>query len=86
MSGNEEKKHLFDNPKNIDRMLKIFYVICLLLFLTDFFVHRHTTAAIEEFPAFYAIFGFIAFVALVIGSIALRKLIMRKEDYYDVDD
>ena len=86
MSDENEKVHYLDRPENIQKLLKWFYVICALLFVADFVVHRHTKVALEEFPAFYAIFGFVAFVVLVIGSIALRKLIMRKEDYYDVDD
>ena len=82
----DDKEYYLDKPENIQRLLKVFYVICVLLFVADFFVDRHTKIALEEFPAFYAVFGFVAFVVLVIGSIALRKLIMRKEDYYDVDN
>ena len=82
----DDKEYYLDKPENVQRLLKVFYVICALLFVADFVVHRHTKIALEEFPAFYAIFGFVAFVALVIGSIGLRKLIMRKEDYYDVDE
>jgi hypothetical protein len=86
MSDEKEKVHLFDRPENVDRLLKVFYAICALLFAADFVVHRYTKIALEEFPAFYAIFGFVAFVLLVIGSFGLRKLVMRKENYYDVDD
>lgn len=82
----DDKQYFLDKPENVQRLLKVFYVICALLFAADFLVHRHTKIALEEFPAFYAVFGFVAFVVLVIGSIALRKLVMRKEDYYDVDD
>lgn len=86
MADKKQKIYFFDRPENIDRLLKGFYVICALLVAADFIVHRHTKIMLESLPAFYAIFGFVAFVLLVIGSIALRKLIMRKEDYYDVDD
>jgi hypothetical protein len=82
----DEKEYYLDRPENVQRLLRVFYMICAVLVAADFIVHRHTTVALEEFPAFYAIFGFVAFVMLVIGSIALRKLVMRKEDYYDVDD
>ena len=81
-----DKEYYLDKPENVQRLLKVFYVICALLFAADFIVHRHTKIALEEFPAIYAVFGFVAFVMLVIGSIALRKLVMRKENYYDVDD
>ncbi len=82
----DDKEYYLDKPGNIERLLKVFYVVCALLFAADFVVHRHTKIALEEFPAFYAVFGFVAFVALVIGSFALRKLVMRKKDYYDVVD
>ena len=82
----DEKEDFFDKQRNIDRFLMVFYVICVVLFVLDFVIHRHSMHNLEELPGFYAVFGFVAFVALVVGSILLRKLIMRKEDYYDVDD
>lgn len=81
-----EKEYFFDRQRNIDRFLMVFYVVCAVLFVLDFVIHRHTMHHLEELPGFYAVFGFVAFVALVVGSILLRKLVMRKEDYYDVDD
>ena len=81
-----EKEYFFDKQKNIDLFLRVFYVICVMLFLLDFVVHRHTMFKWEELTGFYAIFGFVAFVVLVEGSKILRKLVMRKEDYYDVDE
>lgn len=83
MSRKAEKKHLFDNPGNVERLLKGFYVICILLVIADFIIHRHTTMAWEKIPAFYAIYGFIACVVLVILAKLMRKLVMRREDYYD---
>ncbi len=81
-----EKQYFFDKQENVTRFLRVFYIICAVLFLLDFVVHRHTSMKLEEIPAFYALFGFIAFVVLVEGSKLLRKLVMRKEDYYDVDE
>ena len=81
-----EKTYFFDKPANVSRFLRVFYTICAILFLMDFVIHRHTILKLEELHGFYAIFGFVAFVVLVEGSILLRKLVMRKEDYYDVDE
>ncbi len=47
-------------------MLKVFYVICGLLVLVDFMVHRHIYHDWENIPAFYAIYGFIGCVVLVL--------------------
>ena len=77
-----EKQHLFDNPKNVSRLLWGFYIGCGILVILDFIVHRHIYTDIERIPAFYAIYGFIACVALVLMAKVLRKLVMRDENYY----
>ncbi|MDX1455028.1 MAG: hypothetical protein R3217_06205 [Gammaproteobacteria bacterium] len=84
--GEQEKQYLFDNPKNVDRLLKGFYACCIALFLVDFAVHRHIYQALEKIPAFYAIYGFVACVLLVLVAKEMRKVLMRKEDYYDADE
>lgn len=83
MSNNTEKNHIFDNPKNVDRLLKGFYAICLLLVIIDLFVHRHIEMVWEKIPGFYAFYGFVACVLLVVVAKWMRKVVMRKEDYYD---
>jgi hypothetical protein len=85
MKRPHKKKHIFDKPENVTRFLRGFYFICALLFLLDFILHRHITHSWENAPVFYALFGFIACVALVLLAKLMRKVLMRKEDYYDVD-
>jgi hypothetical protein len=50
----DEKTYLFDNPRNVSRLLLGFYIISAGLFIADFFVHRHTVHPWEGFPGFYA--------------------------------
>jgi len=83
MSNEKEKTYFFDRPENIQRLLKGFYGICILLVLVDFVVHRHTGFSWEKIPAFYAIYGFVACVVLVVVAKKMRNIVMRKEDYYD---
>ena len=83
MSTEEEKQDYLDKPENIAKILKIFYVICGLLVVTDFIVHRHIYHDWENVPAFYAIYGFIGCVLLVLIAKLMRKVLMREEDYYD---
>lgn len=83
MSETDKKTHIFDNPRNVERLLKGFYAICILLIIADFVIHRHTTMGWEKIPAFYAIYGFAACVLLVVVAKMIRKVVMRKEDYYD---
>ncbi|MDH5445474.1 MAG: hypothetical protein OEY52_07940 [Gammaproteobacteria bacterium] len=78
-----EKQYFFDKPKNVNRVLYGFYVICGLLVIADFIVHRHIGLDWERIPAFYAMYGFVACVLLVVLAKLMRKLVMRKEDYYD---
>lgn len=82
----DQSKHLFDNPRNVTRLLRGFYAGCVILVIVDLFVHRHIYHSWEKLPAFYAIYGFVACVLLVLVAKEMRKVLMRKEDYYDVDE
>lgn len=72
----------FDKSQNIRWILRVFYSLCLLLVVLDFMIHRHVETAIEKIPAFYALYGFVACVILVLIATQLRKLLMRDEDYF----
>lgn len=78
-----EKRGLFDDPRNVRRVLLVLYVACGVLFVLDLFVHRHVDHPWESLFGFYGIFGFVACVALVLIAKELRKVLMRSEDYYD---
>lgn len=76
----------FYRPSVIKWVLRGFYSICLFLFALDFFVHRHIETSIEKLPAFYAVYGFVACVLLVLIASQMRKLLMRGEHYYETDN
>lgn len=78
-----EKKYLFDDPKNIKRLLNIFYICCALLVILDFIIHRHIMHSWENVWAFYPIYGFVGCVVLVVIASWMRTFLMRDEDYYD---
>ncbi len=78
-----EKTHMFDNPRNIKRVIYVLYALCAITFAADAFIHRHIDHPWEELFGFHGVYGFVACVLLVVGAKELRKLIMRKEDYYD---
>ena len=79
----KKKTHFFDKKENIKKILYVFYALCALLFAADFVIHRHIYHSWEELPGFYAIFGFVACVVLVLLATQMRKLLMRGEDYYE---
>ena len=82
------KRYLFDKPENVQRLLRALYLACGLLFVLDFIIHRHRDHAWESLPAFYALYGFIGCVVLVLVAKWMRTWLMRPEDYYErsVDD
>ena len=78
-----EKEYLFDKPENVKWTMRVFYSLCILLLIADFIIHRHVSMGWEKIPAFYAIYGFVACVVLVVIAKEIRKIVMRKENYYD---
>ena len=80
---NKDKTYWLDKPGNLQRLLKWFYWICGVLLALDFVIHRHVTHPWENLFVFYGIFGFAACVVLVLAAREMRKVLMRKEDYYD---
>jgi hypothetical protein len=49
----------------------------------DFFSEKHGHYSWESFPGFYALFGFVSCVVLVLAAKQLRRILKRDEDYYD---
>ncbi|MBW2707707.1 MAG: hypothetical protein JRD04_00225 [Deltaproteobacteria bacterium] len=79
-----EKKYLFDNPRNVKILLGCFYASLVVLLLIEFLLHKHPHFGWEAWPEFYAVYGFVACVVLVIvAKYFLRPLVKRDEDYYD---
>jgi len=76
--------HFLEKPENIKKLLMGLYIFCGLLIAVDFFIPKHAFYSWEEFPFFYGAYGFFAYVSIVlVSSYILRKLLKRKEDYYD---
>lgn len=79
----EHERTWIDDPKNVDRIVYALYAVCALLVVIDPFVHKHGPFAIEHVWGFYAFYGFVACVGLVLAAKWLRTILMRSEDYYD---
>ena len=79
----QEQQHIFDKPENIRRLLRILYLACALLLVLDLVIHRHVIHAWESVWGFYAFYGFLACVGLVLTAKQLRKILKRPENYYD---
>ena len=72
-----------DQPRNLTRLYRGLWIIGGLLVLADLVVHRHAEIAFDGWFGFYGLYGFAACVALVLAAKMLRRVVMRREDYYD---
>ena len=82
-TGASGGSHWLDHPRNVSKLYYAVWVCGLVLVLLDFVMHRHDPIAFAEMPGFYAAYGFIACVLLVLTAKSLRRLLMRPEDYYE---
>ena len=71
-----------DNSK-LRRVLYGLYACCGALMLIDVLYHRHSLHPWDNWRGFYAVYGFVGCVSLVLIAKLLRKLVKRQEDYYD---
>ncbi len=78
-----EKTHWLDQRRNVDRLVYGLVAICALLVVADLFYHKHTHFAFEGWFGFFAGFGFVMCVILVLLAKEMRKIVKRDEDYYD---
>ena len=85
-----EKEWWLDDPANVKKLLKVFFISCGALFVIDLLkyipalhIHHHAPYHLEKIPGFYGIYGCVGCVALVLVSKQMRKVLMRPEDYYD---
>ena len=79
----EQKSRWLDHPENVTRLYRVVWVAGIALVLAELFVHRHEEVEFAGWFAFYALFGFVACVALVVTAKALRRVLKRPEDYYE---
>lgn len=84
--SSKEKPGWADNPTFIRVFLGVLIAACILSALAGFVVdwhnpHPHFKA--EKFPVFFALWGFGSFIFIVLVGQHLRKLVGRKEEYYD---
>ncbi len=82
----DEKKWWLDSPANIKLIVWALAIVCVLLFLADFFYHKHGHFDFEQWPGFYAWYGFLSYCTIVLTAKQIRKLIGRDESFYEKED
>lgn len=86
MQTSDSKPGWAERPEVGQRIRYALYSICALLVLAELVVHRHTVMPLERVPAFYAIYGFISLVGVVLLAKLLRRIVSRSESYYSKDE
>ena len=73
------------NPENVGTLKKLGYLSLVLVFLSDFFVHReHAIYIWDKIPGWGAFYGFVSCVVIILVSKFVgHHGIMQGEDYYN---
>ena len=83
MSGPPARDPWLVRPSSIRLLWVVFLVVLALTIVPDFFIDHHAEFGIEGTPGFFAWYGFITCVIMVVGAKALGVLLKRKDTYYD---
>ena len=81
----EQNKHWLLRKDNIRKMWMLFIAILLVTLVADLFVHQHESFGIEDSFGFFAWYGFITCVGMVIFAKLLGTFLKRPEDYYETE-
>lgn len=75
----------FGDPKYAKKRNMLGYIALVVVFASDFFVHRaHAIYIWDKIPGWGAFYGFVSCVLIIIVSKFLgHHGIMKEEDYYD---
>jgi hypothetical protein len=71
-------------PHKHQKLIMAIYGVALItIIVAGLTIEWHTVYYWQDLTAFYAIYGFVAFVFLIYTAKGLRPLLQKKEDYYE---
>ena len=79
---NEQDKHWLLRKNNIRKLWILFIAILAVTVVAGLFVHQHEPFGIEDSFGFYAWYGFITCVGMVLFAKLLGFFLKRPEGYY----
>ncbi len=79
----EQQKHWLVRPENIRLMWRIFMVILALTVVAELGIKGHPYFGVDGWFGFYAIYGFITCVGMVVFAKVLGIVLKRPDTYYD---
>ena len=74
---------LFDDPKNVQKVVRAMFAVLAALLVAELFIHKHPHFPFEGAFGFFAAYGFAACALVIFTSKALRFFLKRDEDYYE---
>lgn len=77
------KQYWLDRQESVTKLYRGLWLLGIGLLAVDLLVHKHEDFSFAAYLGFYALYGFLACVLLVLVAKQLRRLLMRPEDYYD---
>lgn len=80
-----DDRRRLDDPRNVTRIVYGLVALCVLTFAADLFYAKHPHFGFEGWFGFYAVYGFVGSVALVLSATWLRRFLRRDEDHYERD-
>ncbi|MEP4079166.1 hypothetical protein [Haloferula sp.] len=92
MAKKDDSSGWFDRKENVRKLILGLFMVCGVLVIIDLVFwftgfDKHPYLKWETWPGFYAVYGFVACVVLVLVSrFILRPLVMRDEDFYEKED
>lgn len=75
--------HWLVRPSTIRLLWWVFGVILALTVIAQIFIHLHEYFTLDGFFGFYAIFGFVSCLAMVVFAKLLGVFLKRPDTYYD---
>lgn len=78
-----DDRRWLDEPRHVRWVAFALYLLCGLLFLTDLLYVKSAHFQFEKWLGFYGLFGFVVSFSLVLTAKELRRVLRRREDYYE---
>lgn len=76
-------KHWLVRPKTIFWLWRIGYAVLALLVVADVTVHPHSVFGLDATFGFYAWYGLLTCVGMILFAKALGVVLKRRDTYYD---
>jgi len=80
------RTHWLDQPSNLRWLWRLFLAALIATVFIEPFVGLHPHFEVENLFGFYAWFGLLSCIAMIVVSKGLALLLKRPDRYYDVSD